>query len=113
MDDNLIRSGLEYQSKDIVNIIILKLDLIDQIKLSFTSKKILNKIKVTHVTDKLNILTNKILRYQIFSNVIELYMFNNLKVTSIYHLSELKKLSAISKSEINQTEIAKFNYFKC
>jgi len=44
VSDNIIRSRLEYQPKDIVNIIISKLDLLDQLKLSFTSKKIFNKI---------------------------------------------------------------------
>jgi len=63
LSNNIIRSGFKYQPNNIVNMIITNLDLLDQIKLAFTSKKLLNKIKIKNVTDNLNILTDGLLIY--------------------------------------------------
>jgi len=63
LSNNIIRSEFKYQPNNIVNMIITNLDLLDQIKLAFTSKKLLNKIKIKNVTDNLNILTDGLLIY--------------------------------------------------
>jgi len=81
-DDNIIRSGLEYQPKDILNIIISNLDLLDQLKLSVTSKKIFNKIKIKYVID-------------------------NDKIYNVNHLTLLTTLDASGESGITQNGISK------
>ena len=101
---------------DILKIIFNNLDFKSQINIISSCNYFRNHLYITDLYDiekkYLDNLTTEILKYSIFSHVIELNVGNNNKITNVSFMTSLKKLNAWVNCEIGQKSIIGLNKFK-
>ena len=103
-------------SLDIFKIIFNNLDFKSQMNMISSRNYFRNHLFITDLYNierkYLDNLTTEILKYSIFSHVIELNVGNNNKITNVSFMTSLKKLNAWVNCEIGQKSIIGLNKFK-
>ena len=106
-----------YSTLESWKLVFMNCDILSKINIVSTCHFLKEHIHIINLSSCLNftlimLLTNDILKYDIFKHTTELNIINNKSVTSISHLKNLTKLHACGDCGIDQNQINKLNLFK-